>query len=89
MMYNHFCTFFEIVVLLLLILFGFKNISPSIFNVTEIKKPVITNIIFSAEIFCFAFVGFVVTTELTEETINAEKIPLALMICNYINFYIF
>ena len=80
MMYNHFCTFFEIVVLLLLILFGFKNISPSIFNVTEIKKPDITNIIFSAAILCFAFVGFEVTTELTEETINAEKnIPLALM----------
>tara|TARA_S200000501_G_C20839670_1_gene750999 strand:- start:31 stop:1263 length:1233 start_codon:yes stop_codon:yes gene_type:complete len=80
MLYNHFCTFFEITVLLLIILFGFKNISPNMFDISEIKKTDITNIIFSAAILSFAFVGFEITTELTEETINAEKnIPLALM----------
>ncbi len=80
MHFNYFCTSVEIIVLLFLGLFGLKNVSPKMFDVSELTKDKMHNLIFATAILSFAFVGFELTTELTEETINPEKnIPAALL----------
>lgn len=61
-------------------LLGLKNFDKSIFDISKLGGKDIPNILFSSAILSFAFFGFELTTELTEETIDAEKnIPRALI----------
>lgn len=80
MLYTQICTGIEFLALFIIMMFGLKNVSPKMFDMSELKKTDITNIIFASAIFSFAFLGFEIAVDLTEETINAEKtIPLALL----------
>lgn len=69
-----------ILLLFMIGLLGLKNFDKSIFDISKLGGKDIPNILFSSAILSFAFFGFELTTELTEETIDAEKnIPRALI----------
>ena len=73
-------TVIEVSGLLLIILFGLSSIKTDMFNVSKIKSSEIKPILIGSALIYFAFMGYDIIIELTEETKNSETvIPTAMM----------
>ena len=78
--YNNISTIIEITGLIFIILLGIKNVNSSIFDIRKIKSTEISSILLGSALIYFAFIGYDVIIELTEETKNSRKvIPRAMM----------
>ena len=79
--YNNFITIIEVSALIVLSLVGLtKNTKSDMFDLTKIKTNQISSILLGTAIIYFAFVGFELIIDLSEETINPETtVPNGMM----------
>jgi len=78
--YNNVATVLEVLGLLVVSFGGLRYFNLDVFNVSELNSKHIIPIILGSSIINFAYFGYDMAIELTEETINAEKnIPLGMM----------
>jgi len=79
--YNNISTLIEVGGLLFIILSGIKNVKSTNLDISKIKKNEVVSILMGSALIYFAFFGFDIIIELTEETKEAEKtIPRAMII---------
>lgn len=79
--YNNISTVLEILALIILATVGLKNVSSKTFDIQKLSLDKLGPIMISTAIIYFAFVGFDIIIELSEETKNADTvIPNAMMI---------
>ena len=79
--YNNLSTLIEVIGLLFIIFAGIKNIKLKDLDITKIKYNDVMPILMGSALIYFAFFGFDIIIELTEETKEAEKtIPRAMII---------
>jgi len=78
--YNNVSTLIEVLGLVFIIFLGSKNMKSSDFNLSKIKRNDFISILMGSAIIYFAFFGFDIIIELTEETKEPEKtIPNAMI----------
>ena len=78
--YNNIATVIETIGLIMIAILGFKNVKKDIFDVTKLSKTDVIPIFLGMGFIYFAYFGFDIIIELTEETKNSEEvIPKAMM----------
>ena len=78
--YNNIATVLEICGLVIISILGFKNVNSETFDVSKFKIDQIGPVLIGAAFIYFAFFGYDIVIELTEETKNASNtIPNAMM----------
>lgn len=78
--YNNVATVLEICGLIAISILGFKNVKSDTFDLSNFKLDDIAPVLIGAAFIYFAFFGYDIVIELTEETKNAETtIPNAMM----------
>ena len=78
--YNNIATLLEVSGLLLISFLGFRNITSDTFDLSKFKLNNIGPVLIGASLIYFAFFGFDIIIELSEETKNSkETIPRAMM----------
>ena len=78
--YNNFTTVLEVAILLGISILGCKKIPDKTFDISKIDTKMFHSMIISVAIIFFAFIGFDVIIELSEETKNASRvIPYSMM----------
>ena len=78
--YNNVATILEILGLILISVLGFKNVEAKTFDLSNFKMENIEPVFIGAAFIYFAYFGYDIIIELTEETKDAEKtIPKAMM----------
>ncbi len=79
--YNNFTTILEVGVLLGISILGCRKIPDKVFDLSKIDTKHVHSLIISVAVIFFAFIGFDVIIELSEETKNASRvIPYSMMI---------